>query len=322
MSYTVREYSPDLADQWNNLVKRSNNGTIFHRLDFLAYHGKRFIKDEKHLIIMKGLSIYSVMPMAIFEVEGQLIAKSPYGGSYGGPIFEKSQSYQAGHEVIDAILEYLQANEINKLTLTLPIDICHECYSNTFQLALLEKRFRCTNRDIVSVVDLRRKESIQEIMSQRGRRVVRKAKKVGVETTHKASLLDFWNVMEKNFAKHETSPTHTFEEFQWLADHFPEKIFADVAYIDNKPVAGIGVFIINKNVINSFYLCQDPAMRKYGALSLLIYESLKRAQQNQFKWFDLGTSSVNMKGRANIFQFKENFGSVGRFRETYDWSMA
>ena len=319
MHFTVERYRTDQLETWNAFVCSSNEGTLFHRLDFLAYHGERFREAEHHLVIYKGESIHGVMPMAVFEEDEELAAKSPYGGSYGGPVFSKPQNYQDSHEIIVGILEYLVSQQVSKLTLSLPISVYYQQYSETFRLALIEEGFQCVNRDISSAVCLDTDNPVSEKMTSRARNMARKARKMGVEVVRRAPITDFWRVMEKTFAKHGTNPTHTLAELQWLHAHLPKRIYVDVAYLEGAPVAGVGYFVINDRVNSSFYLCQDPQKQRTQALSLLIYEALEQALQEGFCWFDFGTSSVNMKGRPNIFRFKESFGAIGVFRETYEW---
>jgi len=131
------------------------------------------------------------------------------------------------------------------------------------------------------------------------------------------SIDDFWIVMEKTFQKHKVKPTHTFDEWQLLNEKFPNRFWNDVAYIDNKPVAGIGHILINNFTDSSFYLCSDPEFYETQALSLLIQETLLISKNSGCKYFDFGTSSVNMVARENLFHFKESFGAIGQFRITY-----
>ena len=44
------EYNAAYHNLWNDFVERVDNGTIFHRLDFLAYHGQKFKVNEEHLL--------------------------------------------------------------------------------------------------------------------------------------------------------------------------------------------------------------------------------------------------------------------------------
>ena len=93
-----------------------------------------------------------------------------------------------------------------------------------------------------------------------------------------------------------------------------------MAYFENKAVAAICYFAINNLVNSSFYLSQEPESQKKQALSLLVYQGLQNARDQGFQAFDFGTSSINRRGRTNIFKFKESFGAIGQFRTTYKWS--
>jgi hypothetical protein len=319
MGFNLRRLKSDMQPQWNDFVEKSNEGTIFHRLNFLSYDGKRFATNDHSLCVFKGDALYGVMPMGIFELDGRHIAKSPYCASYGGPVFLKPQNYHDSHEMIEGLLEYIDSLQVCELSITLPISVCYRHYSDTFRLVLMERGFRCSNREISSVVRLHGKESASQIMTSRARNMAQKARKLGVETVVRAPMKDFWQVMEKTFKKHNDNPTHSFKEFSWLHENLPDLIYANVAYLKGKPMAGIGHFVINRFVNSSFYLCQDPRHQQTQALSLLVCETLEDCLSSGFHWFDFGTSSINMKGRGNIFRFKESFGATGVFRETYLW---
>ncbi len=318
MAIDIKHYI-DSEAVWDQFVGSSNESTIFHRLDFLRYHGERFRHQEHHLAWYKGETLFGLMPMAIFDGEHGAVARSPYGASYGGPVFQKLLNYADSHRIVSSLLNYLAELKVATCTLTLPIPCFYEKYSDTFRLVLFEHGFRCTNRDISSVVCLNVGKPVGEMMTSRARNMARKARKAGVTTKLHGSVAEFWEVMKKTFAKLDKRPTHTLEEFRWLCGHLPKQVYVDVAYIEGEPVAGIGFFVINDRVNSSFYLCQDPQKQQLQALSLLIHEALKRAQRDGFSWFDFGTSSVNMQGRENIFRFKESFGAIGLFRETYTW---
>ncbi len=315
--FKVSSLKQNKSHQWDEFVEKSNEGTIFHRLDFLAYHNDKFKENEHHLTIYKGKSLFGVMPLSIFIDDGRRIAKSPYGASYGGPLYARMLNYADSRDIVATMLNYLHEIQVNKLYMTLPISCCYKRYSETFRFALMEQGFQCINRDISSVVCLDQTLSLSAEMSSRARNMARKARKGGIEVMSHADLVDFWTVMDITFQKHGTRPTHSKEEFIRLHGKFPERVYADVAYFDGKPVAGVGYFVVNSRVNSSFYLCQDPDYQHTQALSLLIYEGIMASQTQRFAWFDFGTSSVNMQGRENIFRFKESFGAVGVFRETY-----
>ena len=317
MTITVTKYSHDQEKDWNRILDSGNGSTLFHDLNFLAYHGNRFKNNLHHLIFFKGETPFGIMPLALFEEGGLLVGKSPYGASYGGPIFNNLMGYSESMKVVSALVDYFQSQKIKKCRITFPICICYQQFSQTFLLALLEHGFTCINRDISNAVVLH--DSLVEDMDKRARNMARKALKNNVKIVKNGDLNDFWDVLIKTYHKLGKNPTHSIEEFKWLITRFPGRIFVDIAYLENQPIAGIGHFGINSRVDSSFYLCQDPEKQYLQGLSLLIFETIQYSKEKGYQWFDFGTSSVNMIGRENLFSFKESFGAVGFFRETYEW---
>jgi lipid II:glycine glycyltransferase (peptidoglycan interpeptide bridge formation enzyme) len=309
-----RESDKDYAN-WKMLLNSSFGSTIFHNPDFLAYHCNRF--KEHHLGVYNGDTLMGVMPMALFEENGKTIAKSPYGASYGGFVFNRVLNYSDSKKIVTEFKEYLKTNSIHEIIITPPLPIYYSTYSETFLFALLQEGFKIINSDITSVIDISENDLGKNTFTSRARNMSRKAIKAGVTCHFDAGIDDFWLLMSKTFIKHGTKPTHTFENWKWLMENLPGMIWCDVAYVRNIPIAGIGHFKINNLTDSSFYLCNDLEYQDTQALSLLICEILKNAQHQGYKWFDFGTSSVNMVARENIFSFKESFGSVGLFRSTY-----
>jgi hypothetical protein len=51
--WVIRPYGPEDADAWKAFLRDSNNGTLFHDLEFLAYH-PRGKYDFRHLVALRG----------------------------------------------------------------------------------------------------------------------------------------------------------------------------------------------------------------------------------------------------------------------------
>jgi hypothetical protein len=316
----LKPYDVSREQEWSAFVLASNEGTIFHDLEFLQYHEARFKRCEHHLAWYKGSTLFGLMPLAILPEQDGLVAMSPYGASYGGPVFTEALNYAECKEVVITLLKYLHRVSVPACRITLPIQCCYRKYSETFRLVLLEQGFHCVNRDISSVVPLGTDKSVSETMNSEARNHARKAKKFGIQIAHNADVEDFAVVLTKTHERLGTRPTHTEDELRWLHDRLKDRIYFDVAYLDNVPIAGVALFVVNARVNSSFYLSQDPEKRNLQGLTLLVQEVLERSRFEGFLWFDFGTSSASQKGRANLFEFKESFGAVGQFRETYTWT--
>lgn len=76
MGIVVRRFEATSWEAWTHFVEHANEGTIFHRLDFLQYHGERFSQHEHHLAWYKGQTLFGIIPMAIFEEEYGRAARS------------------------------------------------------------------------------------------------------------------------------------------------------------------------------------------------------------------------------------------------------
>jgi len=316
--YLIRRLDRSNEDDrtiWREFLGKSYGMTIFHNPDFLSYHEEKF--NEHHIGVYKGEQLLGIMPMAIISEDSSQIARSPYGASYGGIIFSSVMSYSNSKAILNSIIEYLKSLSVNEVIITSPTGICYTVYSDTFLFVMMEAGFTVINSDVTSIVCLSDIDLAKKTFTSRARNMQKKARKEGVTVIENAEVDIFWEAMDKTFKRHGESPTHSKEEFKYLNSLFPDDIYCDIAVFDKKPIAGIGYFTLNKYVCMSFYLCNDIDYKETQALSLLVYDSIIKSQQKKFKYFDFGTSSVNMRARENIFFFKESFGAVGRFRNTF-----
>jgi len=303
-------------ERWDEHVENAVNGTLFHLRSFLGYHGDRFGGRERFLLVLDGDTVLAQLPAAIDE---ERVLRSPYGASYGGFAFQRQPTYAQAKELADVLVAWLREQRVARAVITPPIGVCSELPLDVVAFALLAAGFESVNRDVSSVVRLDPAVPTDQTVTSRARNSARKAERSGVTVETRAALEDFWRALESTFERHGTAPTHTFAEFRDLAERLPDRIYADVAYHDGEPVAGVAYFVVNRRVNSSFYLAQDPDRQELNGLTSCVLHGLERARQEGYRWFDFGTSTAQMQPRDNIFRFKEQFGSVGQFRETFEW---
>lgn len=313
---TWNEATPKLLEKWDVLVQRSCNGTLFHERSFLAYHGKRFLGSERFLVASQGSEPLALMSLAVTEQDGIPVARSPYGGSYGGIVYLQTPNYSTSERISRALVQWFEKKNIHRCTLTLSLEICAEQFMATPIFCLHEQGFHLVSRDVSSIVDLQRSGLG---FTSRGRGSIRKAGKNDIGIIHKADIEIYWPIMEDTYQRHGVRPTHEKHELADLLSRLSDRISLAIAVHNNTPVAGIAEFIINDRVQSAFYFCQNDDGARVQALSLLVADALKRARNEGFLYYDFGTSTVGMQARSNIFRFKEGFESQGVFRETLEW---
>lgn len=306
--------------KWDEFIDNSINGTIFHKRRFLSYHGNKFAGKERFLVFLNGTSVYAQICLSIDENEdGRLITRSPYGASYGGVVFLAIPSYKEGKEIARLLIEYLCTNKVETCFITHPIQCCNKYSLDTFYFNLLENGFRSINRDISSVMVIEEK-TIKEQLNSAVRWKIKSALNKGIVINDNPELEKVYKVLEEEQkSKFNKSPTHSYDEFCLLHKLFPKKIRSFSVEYEGITIAGMTCFAINKYVNSSFYLCIDEKYSYLNALRPLVMRGLEYTQTIGYKYFDFGTSSLNMRAHENVFDFKEDFTKVGMFRETLRW---
>jgi hypothetical protein len=315
----LKEATENQLKKWDNLIESSINGTIFHMRRFLGYHAGRFAGRERFLVFLRGDTEVASLSLVVDEKNNARSARSPYGASYGGIVLFRETTHSQSVDIIASLVKWFHDNNIVQCQFTLPIACCSAISMDTFTFALHEAGFTLANRDISSVVRLGMEKPVWDRVRSDARNMARKAERAGLLIEGNAVYEEFWEIMDRTFAKHGAVPTHNREELADLIDRFPNRVNIYVARLKDRPAAGICEFVINTRVNSSFYFCQDPELQETQGLSLLVMDALRRAELAGYSYYDFGTSSVNMQARPNIFRFKESFGAEGFFRETLEW---
>ena len=148
----IINYSSEHYDKWNDFVEASNNGTLFHRLDFLAYHGNQFTENQDHLIWMKGDKIIALLPLGLFHENDRIIAKTPFGASYGGLVYNKSCSFQDMESIYRSLLDHLKSKNVKELITTQTPSIYQKLETNYFEFFLIKNGADYLNSDLTAYI--------------------------------------------------------------------------------------------------------------------------------------------------------------------------
>jgi hypothetical protein len=311
----LRRYGGD-PDAWNDFVARSNNGTIFHRMDFLEYHGSRFASEAHHLAWTKGDTIHAVMPLGLFEEDGARVARSPFGASYGGIVVPRELSLARARELVETLLEYLGDQGARRLTVVPCPGIYFERAHEYLEFFLMKRGARCVSADLTSYTGV--PETPTEEFRHAAVKAVRKAQEHGVTVETSRDVGAFYEILVENRSKFGSTPTHSRDEIEWLLDRFPDDIKLFVARLDGEPIAGSLVFRLNPRVILDFYWAHRDEYQHVRPVSLLVHEILRWARSEGVTWFDFGTQTSDMEPIEGSTRFKETFGGLGVFRRRWE----
>lgn len=302
---------------WDAFVEDADGGTLFHRLGFLAYHGDRFARNAHPVAWTRGDSLQAVLPLGLFPEDDGLVARSPYGASYGGIVTKDAPSLARARDLIDSLLDYLRGLGVRKFVVTPAPNLCARLPHDYLEFCLLVRGARITRSELTSYIQVR--EDPLEGFQHSAVKAVRKALSHDVRVVSESDAVDeFYDILLENRSKFGATPTHTRDEVRWLLTHLPEHVKLFMAYREDVPIAGSLVFRVNRRAILDFYWAHLDAHQGVRPVSLLVHEITRWAAREGHAIFDFGTQTVDMVPVEGSTRFKESFGAVGMFRHSYE----
>ncbi|MDB4773221.1 hypothetical protein OAG30_00555 [Flavobacteriaceae bacterium] len=308
-------YRSEFYNRWNNFIDQSLNGTLFHRLDFLKYHGDKFKQEEHHLMILKGEEIIGVLP----AVKRDNTLVSPYGSSFGGLVISKKCSLQNAIEVANCLKKYLNDSGITQVEFISSPNHYYAIQNHYMTFALEKIGFKLVSSEVFNFIELPKTEIEfwENKYQPRGRTTYRKYKS-NFSVHANASLDDFYPILLEDKMRHNSSPTHSKAELYYLTKNFTDKIWFDIATHLNGSRVGICYFKPTPSTILTFYMAQETGALRLNGKNVLVDYGIRKAINAGIKFFDFGGSTLAYDiQNIGVANFKESFGAIGALRKKY-----
>jgi len=319
MIISTRVFASSDTPDWEQFVATANNGTIFHERRFLGYHPQGRFKDHS-LIFEKSGKLKALFPAVEIKTDHGLALVSHQGSSYGGLVVQQNLSFQESYDFVEALCEHAQKAGFNRIQMTLPPAIYQHTVSNYLDFSLIKHGFTYKKRDVSSMLNIEAtpEQNLQRFASSH-RTAVRKAIKQGVHVKESDDWAAFYALLKENLKiRHNVQPTHTLDELLLLKELYPDKIRLFGAHWEDKLIAGVVNFSVNKDVVLAFYISHIEDYQHLRAVNLLFYEIITWCHKQTYKYLDFGIFTVNMEPNFGLGRFKENFGASGVFRDTFE----
>lgn len=296
----VIKYNDSYKNQWDDFVRQSKNGTFLFLRDYMEYHKSRF-EDMSLIILDKKDRIIALLPANMKS--GQLITHE--GLTYGGFVYNHHMTQPAMIDLFAAIIEHLHHLQIKLFYYkTIPM-IYHKGPSHEDLYPLFLLNAPLARRDTLTVID-----NLYPVQFQNRRlRMIKKASTKSFSLQRHSCYRPFWKILEENLKKrHHTTPVHSIEEMQKLADTFPDHIKLFCVSLDNEIVSGAVIYETD-TVAHFQYIAANETGKTSGALDWMI-ASLIQDTYSQKRYIDLGISNelAGRKINQGLIDFKEGFG--------------
>ncbi len=310
----IETYRDELKEKWDNFAKKANNGTIFHKIQFLNYHPPSRFKFH-HLIFQKGSNPIALLPGML----NNGVYKSPAGASFGGIVMD-DMSFRKADIIVNKFLEYCKNKGIKEVYFTLPPMVYLKEMNKNLEYVLLYNGFSYSNNMYTSVINLSQlNEDPIKNFHQNARNAIRKGEKSDLEVKLSEDYETFYPILLKNKEKFKVSVTHSLDELEKLNNLLPDTLKLFLVYRKGVLFGGSLIFVCNERTLLAFYIALDYDYQQYRPINYLLYEIIKWGQKNGFKYLDLGVNQEEsednpMEVNRGLISFKSSMGAQCFFR--------
>jgi hypothetical protein len=119
-------------------------------------------------------------------------------------------------------------------------------------------------------LDCQEGEHYQSLFRQSQRSYVRACRRKGVVVTENGieGLAAFLELLTETHARLGSLPTHTAEEIETLLHRWPARIRIWSAHLGEVAIASVLLFVLNRNICNTFYICDRASHRAFHGLTV------------------------------------------------------
>lgn len=320
----ISELKADEAGEWKKFLESSSNGTIFHDLDFLSYHrAGRF--NLHHLIFRRAGKILALLPAAIIAEESgaRSALKSPYGASVGGLVLPPGLGAADAVLLASSLRQYALDHGLDAIEMRLSPAIYLKEPEDAISFALMASGFQLRRTWICHAIKLPVEGEILSVFSRGKARDVRAGLRRGLVSREASGndIAQFYNLLVATKAKHNSTPTHTRGEVEWLVQNLPGRIWLFLCERERRVLSGILAFVINSNAAYTFYICQEESDGDPFSTAVLLAYAAEKFSKEKIGYLDLGPSSFDdLRLNESLSFYKEGFGAKGFCRNEWRWN--
>lgn len=313
-------------DDLKIFLQSCGNCTIFHRPLFLSYHDQNKFSELKnfsifHLIFRdRKNKIKAFLPGAFYEDEdNRKIYKTPFYSSYGGIVFDEELQFEDLENITVQFLDCVKSHEACILSFSQTADsYCGKIRekNNYLKYILKVKGFEISNMDLLMIK--KSSDDFSNNFHSTIKRQINQAIKNGLEFNTEPGVDQLsYELLNKSQTRLGGKPTHTYEELEKISRLFPGSVITFKTTSGGELIAGITAIRCNREVMNTFYIYDDEEKRELKGMQFTYYNVFKYANENGYKFTDLGPATFGLKPHTSLISYKEKYGIFPDLRITY-----
>jgi len=294
---------------WDRFVKSCPNFTFYQSSDFLDYYS--FKVDSLHKIVFKKKNkIIASIPGGIIN-KGGLKFYSPFSASFGGFCYIEGSKLEDVFAMIRGLNDYLKLNNIAEAIIRQTPLIYSKRLDEYIDFALLCNGYALDRTELTLYMDA------INCVTAKVKQNIRKAERSGLVFSEEDSIEEVYKFISFHKKKKNITFSVTSEDLIYLKNLFPGHIKTFSVSYKNKIIAAIITYFLNDICVLGFNWEQDEQYQEYRPTDLMIYKTANWIFNSGYRFFDLGTVTLEGKPNLGLSRFKENFGTNGVIRKTF-----
>jgi|SRR5579863_1923 len=320
---SVQPYESSQAWEWKAFLRRSDNGTLFHDLDFLSYHSPGKF-EACHLRFLQRGKLIALLPAAVVNFDDdRYFLQSPYGASVGGLVLPPGLSVDTGLELVRCLKNFVTAQGLHGIEMRIGPSVYSREPNDLLSFSLMANGFHLTHRWLSFVIPIGFAGSnpAESLLSSRTMTYVRRHLKEGLVPREVGidRLDDFYRILIENWDRHQARPTHDRDELTRIFEYVPGRARLFLCAYDEMEIAGALIFILNDRVAYTMYPCQSDRHRELHSPAVLISYVMECLAKEGIKYLDMGPSASDQHLNSGAAFFKQRLGAHGFCRDTWRW---
>ncbi|MEL4304425.1 GNAT family N-acetyltransferase [Methanococcoides sp. LMO-2] len=283
----VREIDPSEYGLWDDLVKSSPHGTIFHTSDWLIIC--RDVLDEdlkiygcfKNDELVGGCSLFIRNIKGILKIASSTSKLTPYGGLVikAFPNAKERIRVQETHKIMNSLREFLCDQNFDSMCITLSpnfLDVRPFTW-NGWKSAVFYAYY----------VDLQ--SNIDENISKNIKRDIRKAREAKINTKRFDDYKIFYDLFSMTFKRQNLKPPVPIEFFRRVFEFIESKKigYMLVSETETSEVVAAHIRLYDKDKLCAWSAASNPDFRKAGSNTLLYYDEFKKLQGQKYSYMNM-----------------------------------
>jgi hypothetical protein len=309
--------------EWQDFLARSDNGCLFHDLDFLDYHPPGRFRFH-HLVARQKGKVLALIPGGLIGDRERPVFSSPVGASVGGPVIDSRMRTAQGIALVTSLQAHAAKHAWAGLKITLAPAIYNVRTQDLVAFSLFCRGFKLEHRWNCYVVPVRntKEERFSDVFRERQATWTRAARRAGVTASEGGAEMigDFLLLYRDTYQRHGAEPTHSDEELADLLRRFPRRISLVIAKKGDLPVAGLLVMRMNPRVAYTFYICSSTAHAEERGNLVAFAALLDILGTQKIQWMDAGPGAWDGNFNDGVVFFKEGIGAAGHCRDQWSWN--